>query len=302
MAKKTMRKLTGLALAAFAAGISCAFATDPAPPVTASPPVDPTAIIEIDPPSPTWPKIPQELSLLSSQCSVPEGELATMVPGFNRTIEKLGTTKALRILAIGSSSTWGVGASTMKRNYPSRLEAILSQVWKGVEIEIVNRGVGGEVASQTAWRMLDEINLVQPDLVLWQVGTNDALTNVPLDAFEKTVRTTIAELRQRNIDVVLVGLQYTPKYARHEHYFRIRKVLDEVAASEKLLYVRRYRAMEYIANTKANLQMMAGDNFHLNDLGYQCMAEHVAQAVVANLFVRRRDKGPTLAGGEARVR
>ena len=136
---------------------------------------------------------------------------------------------------------------------------------------------------------------MQPDLILWQVGTNDALRNIPLTDFEKTVRNTIAEVRRQNIDLVLVGLQYTPKYARHEHYFRIRKVMDEIATSEKLLYVRRYRAMEYIANTKANLQMLSSDDFHLNDLGYQCMAEHVAQAVVANLFVRRRDKA-TVAG------
>jgi lysophospholipase L1-like esterase len=40
--------------------------------------------------------------------------------------------------------------------------------------------------------------------------------------------------------------------------------------------------------TDAQLQMMADDDFHLNDLGYQCMAEHIAQAMTANLFVRRR--------------
>ena len=287
MAKAAVRILTGLAIAAFATGGTFAWAagenTAPANP-------DPTALIEAEPVASSWPKIPPELSVLSSSCSVPDGELATMAPGFSRTIEKLASTKKLRILAIGSSSTWGVGASSMKRNYPSRLEAILSQVWKGVDIEIINRGVGGELASQTAWRLLDEVELIKPDLVLWQVGTNDALNNIPLAAFEKTVRETIAEVRSKNMDLVLVGLQYTPKYARHEHYYKIRKVLDDVAVSEKLLYVRRYRAMQFIAHTKANLDMMAGDNFHLNDLGYQCMAEHVAQAVVANLFVRRRDK------------
>jgi lysophospholipase L1-like esterase len=49
--------------------------------------------------------------------------------------------------------------------------------------------------------------------------------------------------------------------------------------------------MEYLARTKANLRMMADDDFHLNDLGYQCMAEHIAQAVTANIFVRRSRPG-----------
>jgi lysophospholipase L1-like esterase len=33
--------------------------------------------------------------------------------------------------------------------------------------------------------------------------------------------------------------------------------------------------------------MVSGDDLHLNDLGYHCMAEHIAHAVIANLFVRR---------------
>jgi hypothetical protein len=34
---------------------------------------------------------------------------------------------------------------------------------------------------------------------------------------------------------------------------------------------------------------MSNDDLHLNDTGYQCMAEHVAHAVIANLFVRKKD-------------
>jgi hypothetical protein len=33
--------------------------------------------------------------------------------------------------------------------------------------------------------------------------------------------------------------------------------------------------------------MLSADALHLNDLGYHCMAEHVAQAVVSSLFLRR---------------
>jgi lysophospholipase L1-like esterase len=45
--------------------------------------------------------------------------------------------------------------------------------------------------------------------------------------------------------------------------------------------------MRFIAQRRANLQLMASDNFHLNDLGYQCMAEHVAHAMIVSLFVKR---------------
>ena len=87
--------------------------------------------------------------------------------------------------------------------------------------------------------------------------------------------------------MVLVGLQYTPGYARDEHYGDIRRAIQRVAARENALLVRRFDSMQIIARTKASLEMLAGDQLHLNDLGYHCMAEHVAQAVVSALLLRR---------------
>ncbi len=224
---------------------------------------------------------------LSAQCSVPTNEIAAPAP-LPTTVIRLEGSQSLRILAIGSSSTWGVGATSRRKNYPSQLEAMLERVLKTVPIEVVNRGVSGETAETTAERLRIEAALLKPDLVLWQVGTNDAVQRVSVENFERIVGSTVAQLRKKKIDVVLVGLQYTPKYARDEHYFAIRDALKRVATEHNVLYVRRYQAMEYITKTKANLQMMADDDFHLNDLGYQCMAEHIAQAMTANLFVRRR--------------
>jgi len=51
--------------------------------------------------------------------------------------------------------------------------------------------------------------------------------------------------------------------------------------------VRRFEAMRYISALRNAPPMVSGDDLHLNDLGYHCMAEHIAHAVIANLFVRR---------------
>lgn len=256
--------------------VALAQATNPEGPAQTSPPADSAAV-----------ETPGPVQQLSAQCSVPTSEIAAPAP-LPATISRLEGSQPLRILAIGSSSTWGVGATSRRKNYPSQLESMLERVLKTVPIEVVNRGVSGETAETTAERLRIEAALLRPDLVLWQVGTNDAVQRVSVENFERTVGSTVAQLRKKNIDVVLVGLQYTPKYARDEHYFAIRDALKRVATEQNVLYVRRYQAMEYITKTKANLQMMADDDFHLNDLGYQCMAEHIAQAMTANLFVRRR--------------
>jgi len=193
----------------------------------------------------------------------------------------------MHILAIGSSSTLGSGATSLSHSYPSQLVAILEHTLKGVDVVMVNRGIAGEVAETTAERIRSEVALRKPDLVLWQLGTNDALARIPQEDFEYTVRSTLRWLKENEIDVVLVGVQYTTRLARDPNYNAIRDSLQKIAAEEKVLYVRRYDAMRFIAQRHANLQLMAGDNFHLNDLGYQCMAEHVAHALIVSLYVKR---------------
>ena len=124
----------------------------------------------------------------------------------------------VRILAIGSSSTLGYGASSKDMSYPSQLESILEHALKGVDVVILNRGVSGEMAEDTAERIKSEVALRNPDLVLWQLGTNDALARIPPQDFEDTVRSTIRWLKENRIDVVLVGVQYTVRLARDANY------------------------------------------------------------------------------------
>ncbi len=222
---------------------------------------------------------------MSPPCDVPATDIAApaTLPNVTQTLQK---GEKVRILAIGSSSTLGYGASSKDTSYPSKLATILEHALKGIDVVILNRGVSGEVAEDTAERIRSEVTLKNPDLVLWQLGTNDALARIPPPDFEDTVRATIRWLKENKIDVVLVGVQYTVRLARDANYVAIRDSLQKIAAEEKILYVRRYDAMRFIAQTRANLQLMAGDNFHLNDLGYQCMAEHVAHALIASLFVK----------------
>ncbi len=229
---------------------------------------------------------------LSPSCDVPAIDIASPVPLPN-VAEVLKNGNVVKILAIGSSSTLGVGASSGVQSYPAQLTLILEAALKGVDVEILNRGVAGELAEITADRIRSEVALAKPDLVLWQLGTNDALARVPLDAFEQTVRSTIDWLKDNKIDVVLVGMQYTSRFAKDQNYFAVRDLLQKIAADENILYVRRYDAMQFIAKTRANLEMMSRDNFHLNDLGYHCMAEHVAHAVIVSLYMRKlRPKVP----------
>jgi len=61
---------------------------------------------------------------LSPQCEAPGSDIASAAP-LPHLADKLEKGGPLRILAIGSSSTWGVGASSRRKTYPAQLRAIL---------------------------------------------------------------------------------------------------------------------------------------------------------------------------------
>ena len=221
---------------------------------------------------------------LSPSCEVPAADIAMPAP-LPHLQADLQAKRTIRVLAIGSSSTVGLGASSPAQNYPSQLEQILERTFKGIDVVIINRGVSGEAAAATADRLKTIVGLEKPDIVLWQVGTNDALMRVPIEEFRATVIDTVRWLKEREIDTVLVGLQYTLKVSKDEHYRNIRMALRDIASQESVLLVRRYEAMEFIERAKEGV-LVSPDELHLNDLGYRCMAEHIARAMVVSAFIR----------------
>src|SRR5579875_1193526 len=112
--------------------------------------------------------------------------------------------RPLNIIAFGSSSTEGLGASSPAASYPSRLEADLDAALPP-EFSVVaaNRGRRGENAV-AMMRRLPAVIARHPDLVIWQTGTNDALGGLPLDEFVALTRAGIGAMRRAGIDVMLV--------------------------------------------------------------------------------------------------
>ncbi len=223
---------------------------------------------------------------LSAFCQAPASDIATPEP-LPHLAAALESKRVVRVLAIGSSSTVGVGASAPSNGYPAQLEQILEKIFKGVQIEIVNRGVSGEVAATTAERLKTEVGLERPDLVLWQLGTNDALARVPVEDFVETVKDVLGWLKEHQVDTVLVGLQFTPHALKDQHYTDIRNALRTLADAENVLLVRRFEAMRFIEQA-TQVDLLSGDDLHLNDLGYRCMAEHIARAVIVSTFLLGR--------------
>lgn len=220
---------------------------------------------------------------LTRDCQAPGASTATESPLPN-VAAALARRKRIKILAIGAAASPGIG--NVHGGYQALMRKMIQAAAKGVEIEIVNRGVSGELAEQAAERLRIEVGLNSPDLVLWQVGTNDALSYVEVERVEEAVTGTVRWLKEHKVDVVLVGLQYASGMARDAHYQAIRVALRRIAQQENVIIVRRYEAMEILARAHRTETGSAADEFADSETAYDCMAQYVARAITVALFGR----------------
>jgi|SRR5581483_2855438 len=190
----------------------------------------------------------------------------------------------VKVLAIGSSSTAGVGASSPSATYIARLETSLEGSLKGMDFDVVGRGLSGEVAQGAADRMRKEVEETKPDLVVWQVGTNDALRHVSIDGFKGCLKTTLTWLSENKIDVVLIDPQYGADLTKDAYYEKVVAAVAEVAREQRVMLVDRFEAMRELQHERGDRFYLTADNLHLNDRGHRCMAEQLARSIVGGLL------------------
>jgi lysophospholipase L1-like esterase len=214
------------------------------------------------------------------RCNVPESFIAQQVP-LSRTALKLNAGLPIKIVAIGSSSTAGSGASDPDNAYPARLQDELQRLWPTADITVVNRGVGGERVNQMLARFDKDVFAEKPDLVIWQAGTNGALRGDGVDTLRNAILEGIARLRQERIDVILMSPQYAPSFNRAQRNLLHVEAIRSAGRQAGVAVFRRFEIMQYwLASSQMTLdEMLSPDGLHLNDLSYGCVANQMAALI-----------------------
>lgn len=190
------------------------------------------------------------------------------------------------IIAFGSSSTQGYGASSPEFNYPNRLAARLRRQYPAADISVINAGVGGEDAPQMLRRLQKSVIEAHPDLVIWQVGTNAVLHNLDPAETAKLVEDGISRIQAAGADVVLVDPQYSPRVTeRGENANKMVKLLGKVAELRHAGIFPRFEVMRDWHERQAIPVegFVISDGLHMNDWGYACFAQLLGDDIIRSV-------------------
>jgi lysophospholipase L1-like esterase len=195
--------------------------------------------------------------------------------------------KALRIVALGSSTTAGYGVSNPAFAYPTQLRIGLEKALPGIDIEVINRGIGGQDVEEMAARMRAEMEDNPPALVIWQTGTNAAIRHMPLDKFDKTLRGGLKLGTSLGADFILMNLQYVPAVVAAPDKEAYEKIMADAARDYSAGLFRRYDIMRgWYDDGMPYAQFVQLDGLHLNDFGQKCIGRLLTRSIVDAL------KGP----------
>ena len=225
---------------------------------------------------------------LSSAGPPVQGVMCNMTPEqvrFDRPLPRIARLIAqgvpIKIVALGSSSTFGAGASSSAAAYPSRLTEELARHFPGQKFTVLNRGVNGEEAADMLTRLDTAVIAEKPDLVLWQAGTNSVLRDKAVSPYASALHQGLVRLKAIGADIVLIDPQYAPRVLAKPNIDGMVSLMATTAKAENVSLFHRFALMRhwYEDEHLPFETFVSADGLHMNDWSYACLAKAVAIAI-----------------------
>ena len=218
-------------------------------------------------------------------CLSPKGPEAATA-SLPHVARKLNAGEPVTIVAFGSSSTQGYGSTSPAYTYPNRLAEQLRRKFPKSEINVINRGVGGQEVPQMMERLQTSVLDERPDLVIWQLGTNSVVRGEDTSGTAALVESGVSRIQAIGADVVLIDPQYVPAVtAQKEGASRMVKLIKDIATLKKVSVFPRFEVMRHWhEDEKLPFDtFVIGDGLHMNDWGYACFAQLLGDTIIRSV-------------------
>ena len=169
------------------------------------------------------------------------------------------------IVAFGDSLTAGQGVAP-DESYPALLAAKLRT--EGYSYRVVNAGVSGDTTAG-GLRRVDWALKNKPDIVLLELGANDAFRGQDLDRVRANLDAMVTRFEAGGARVLLLGMRLPPNYGAG-YAGRFEKVYAEVAERRKVAFM-----PFFLDGVGAVARLNQPDGIHPTAAGYRIIVERL---------------------------
>ena len=179
----------------------------------------------------------------------------------------------LRILVLGDSLTAGYGLEAQDA-FPEQLEQTLQAA--GHNVTVINAGVSGDTTAgglaRLDWALSD-----RPQVVILELGANDALRGLPPEQTRKNLEAIINRLQKEQIVVLLAGMR-SPRNFGFNHYNKFDRIFPELAEQYEVAFYPFF--LEGVATVR---RYNLSDGMHPNPEGVKVIVQGILPTVEAVL-------------------
>ncbi len=221
------------------------------------------------------------------KCAVPDDLIADSSP-LPHAAKTVQAGHSLKIVALGSSSTLGLGASGAEAAWPARLQEALTARLPGVQVDVINKGVARQSAQQMIDRIDADVLAEKPALVVWETGTAEAVRGADIDEFTAALLAGIDHLEHAGIDVILMDTQYSRSTAQLINFPPYVAAIEQVAGMRDLVRFPRYAVMQYwVESDRFTFSgKSAAESRKLADQVYDCLGHLLAVVIARDITVK----------------
>jgi acyl-CoA thioesterase I len=194
----------------------------------------------------------------------------------SRTRAKLRAGQPVTIVALGSSSTSGFG--TFGPGYPKVMQTELSRLHPSLQIDVINSGRILDTMDGMLARLDTDVLKHKPDLVVWQLGTNDVVWHGIASDAKQSLRRGVERLKKANADVILMDLQDSPVVRTKPARVTMENLIAGVASEAGVGFFPRYRLMQR-THADGVEGLVALDGLHNSGDGYLCIGRALARMI-----------------------
>jgi acyl-CoA thioesterase-1 len=176
---------------------------------------------------------------------------------------------SLHLLVLGDSLTAGYGLDRQQA-FPARLEQALQK--RGWPVRVTNAGVSGSTTSgglaRLEWNLADK-----PDLVLVELGANDALRGLDPERTETNLDAILTLVKSRGAYPILAGMKAPRNLGRDytESFDRIYPRLAEKHAAPLYPF--------FLEGVAGQAELNLADGIHPNERGVEIIVAGIAPVV-----------------------
>ena len=234
-------------------------------------------------------EVPANAESRPEWCPAARPEDVSATEQFRKLKIKIQRGETIKLVAIGSSSTEGSDLADKRLAYPTHLEQRLNTILGAKTVKVVNKGRGGENILDAVARFERDVMVEEPDLVIWQLGTNDIVRNIDVTMLKSSVDMGLSLLAQGQVPVVMMDSQTAPRVLVSPQREPIDRMIREAASRHGAVLWSRFELMRSIIakGDAGQPELIKSDGLHMTVPMHVCTGAVLGETIAAQLRARQ---------------